>query len=523
MQIDSSPKSGRLRIADFEVDLQSHEILRFGRRVRLQEKSFLVLNELLRRPGQVVTREELAEALWPQDHFVDAEHGLNSAVRRLREALGDSAEEPCFVETLPKVGYRLIAEVERVESSERPADASAHGGAALPAAAEIEAAPRRRPWILVTAAAILALAAVLAATLAVRSNARRAPAPEPQQAERADPVEELLARARYLRNHKRLGEAKTFIEEALKLEPNNPEALAGLAMTLMREGEFEQARETARRALELEPNTCEAHRLLGNLAHRAGDYVGAERSFRRAVEANPADSKSRNRLARHLLESGRLEEAREQMLESRRLAPDDPDVQNIWIHYALLTADYESAIREAEIWMRIWERQLPSENVAGVRYLLGLAYVGARRFEDAISFYRAQYPDDDLYVALALGHAGRLAEARAILDAPPATEVTAGSREAAELAEAAAMAWIASGDFDRAFEQLDRQLEARHYPAWLHLPLFRSIRGDPHWPAFAERLEREFFSGKEDVLPSGPDGIHIWPLRIPAPAERAGS
>src|SRR5262245_31573391 len=94
----------RLRFGEFEVDLSTRELLRSGRRLRLQEKSFLVLNELLKTPGRVVSREELAGALWPKDHFVDAEHGLNTAIRRLREALGDSAEKARFIETLPRLG-----------------------------------------------------------------------------------------------------------------------------------------------------------------------------------------------------------------------------------------------------------------------------------------------------------------------------------------------------------------------------------------------------------------------------------
>ncbi len=93
----------------FKVDLRAGELHREGRRVRLQEQPFRVLSLLVERAGEIVTRDELREKLWPADTFVDFDHGLNSAVARLREALRDSAEMPRFIETIAKRGYRFIA------------------------------------------------------------------------------------------------------------------------------------------------------------------------------------------------------------------------------------------------------------------------------------------------------------------------------------------------------------------------------------------------------------------------------
>lgn len=93
----------------FEIDLRAGELRKDGRRVKLQEQPFHVLSLLLARSGEVVTREELRQKLWPADTFVDFDHGLNSAVARLREALGDSADKPRFIETIAKRGYRFIA------------------------------------------------------------------------------------------------------------------------------------------------------------------------------------------------------------------------------------------------------------------------------------------------------------------------------------------------------------------------------------------------------------------------------
>lgn len=105
-------KSRRARFGVFEVDLKAGELRRQGVRIKLQGRPFDVLALLLADPGEVVTREVLREQLWPSDTFVDFDHGLNNAVNKLREALGDSADSPRYVETLPRRGYRFVAPVE---------------------------------------------------------------------------------------------------------------------------------------------------------------------------------------------------------------------------------------------------------------------------------------------------------------------------------------------------------------------------------------------------------------------------
>jgi TolB-like protein/Tfp pilus assembly protein PilF len=103
--------SGAVRFGCYEVDLAGGQLYKRGNRVSLRDKSFQALALFLERPGQVVTREELRRRLWPGEVFVDFDNNLNSAIARLREALGDSADHPRFIETLPKRGYRFLAEV----------------------------------------------------------------------------------------------------------------------------------------------------------------------------------------------------------------------------------------------------------------------------------------------------------------------------------------------------------------------------------------------------------------------------
>ncbi|HWZ71540.1 MAG TPA: tetratricopeptide repeat protein [Casimicrobiaceae bacterium] len=114
--------SGRLRFGVFEVDLRAGELTKRGLRIRLQEQPFQVLAMLLEKPGELVTREELCKKLWSQT-VVDFDHGLNKAINKIREALGDSAENPRFVETVARRGYRFLADVTPIDTAadERPA------------------------------------------------------------------------------------------------------------------------------------------------------------------------------------------------------------------------------------------------------------------------------------------------------------------------------------------------------------------------------------------------------------------
>jgi cholera toxin transcriptional activator len=120
------------RFGVFELDITAGELRKNGRKLRLQEQPFQILALLLERAGEVVTREELQQKLWPADTFVDFDHGLNTAVNKLREVLGDSASSPRFIETLARRGYRFTAPVHSGAQSNPQADAEQ--GLARPAA-----------------------------------------------------------------------------------------------------------------------------------------------------------------------------------------------------------------------------------------------------------------------------------------------------------------------------------------------------------------------------------------------------
>src|SRR5580693_4305467 len=112
--------NGIFRFGAYEAESGSGELRKSGVRLRVQEQPFQVLLMLLERPGEVVTREELRQKLWPADTFVDFDHGLNTVINKLREALSDSAANPRFIETLARRGYRFVAPVEFVEKQAAP-------------------------------------------------------------------------------------------------------------------------------------------------------------------------------------------------------------------------------------------------------------------------------------------------------------------------------------------------------------------------------------------------------------------
>src|SRR6266403_3755843 len=141
-QTHRSPRNVRFGV--FEADMEAGELRKHGLRLKLSEQPFQILAILVARPGEVVSREELRERLWPGDTFVDFDHGLNNAVMRLREVLGDSSDRPRFIETLPRRGYRFIAPIEEVHSATHASVANAQsvgphdelygGGIVFPAA-----------------------------------------------------------------------------------------------------------------------------------------------------------------------------------------------------------------------------------------------------------------------------------------------------------------------------------------------------------------------------------------------------
>jgi DNA-binding winged helix-turn-helix (wHTH) protein/tetratricopeptide (TPR) repeat protein len=305
-------KQGALQFDGWTVDRVSGEISREGRTTRLPQQPLRVLIELTDRAGEVVTREQLVKALWPQG-VVDFDNGLNVAVRKLRVALDDVGDTPRYVETLPRVGYRFIGKL----------------GTTVPPAA-IESTPARSVrglWFLL-AFAVVALAAGLGF---LRFSEHGAGGTRHVPSARAEElyVEGMHQRSRRDVDATALALAK--LEEAIKEDPEYAEAWAGYSRTLSSavvrqlttpaEG-LPKARAAAERALSLDPGVADAHVTLLHIHMDFDkDFAAATRDVEKARQLGLDTASFWHYSAMWHAQQGRVEEGLADMRRARALEP----------------------------------------------------------------------------------------------------------------------------------------------------------------------------------------------------------
>lgn len=304
------------RFGSFELDAGRGELRRRGVVIRVPARPLDVLRALLERPGEVVSRDDLVRRLWPDTH-VDFEHGLNNAVNRLRIALGESARQPRFVETVPHGGYRFCGVVEVIE-----------GEAPVVAAAP---AVVRRPSRIVAAAA----AAALACCLVVGGSSLRHATGESGSPGQAA----LLAGIDGYNRHRpdALVAAKAEFERALSLDPGLARAYAGLALVSLelaewRVGPREELEPIARRAAErakaLDPSLPEARVASAEVAAWLDSrWTDAEGDLRAALRADPASVAALRSQSGILAARGRLDEAMAAADHASALEPRNVSLQ----------------------------------------------------------------------------------------------------------------------------------------------------------------------------------------------------
>ncbi|MGC1449806.1 MAG: tetratricopeptide repeat protein [Candidatus Sulfotelmatobacter sp.] len=333
-----------VRFGVFEADLRSGELRRNGVRVRLQDLPFRALTLLLTRPGEVITREEFRQALWPPNIFVDFEQGTSSAVMRLRDALGDSADNPIFIETIERRGYRWIAPIHPLEpvSDESPEKESLEDPA-IPVAAPPPSRPSPR-WRMVFAIPVLVM---LFAMWIFRPDYRDAKA-----SAKSSPVsvrnlhqstnreaEDFYLKGRFYWNKRTpesLNQAVASFTQAIAHDPNYSDAYVGLAdcYNLLREFSampgneaYFKAFAAAKKAVELDQQSSEAHASLAFVTFFGmWDSADAEKEFRRAIELDPNNAKAHHWYATFLHALNRHAEALTEIELARKLAPDSPSI-----------------------------------------------------------------------------------------------------------------------------------------------------------------------------------------------------
>jgi DNA-binding winged helix-turn-helix (wHTH) protein/tetratricopeptide (TPR) repeat protein len=317
-----------VRFGTFELDRSTGELRSKGQRVPLQDQPAQLLSLLVGRPGEVVTRDELRRALWSEDTFVDFDTAMNVAVNKVRQALRDSAASPRFVETVPKRGYRFLADVRAIEPG---AARVASPGAPEPAP------PKGRPWhggLRTVAGAVAAVVVIAVAVLLARDRLRPRPAAHAKTAVQPTNAAayDRYQRARHLIDRRTAEDSRRaaeLLEEAIALDPRSAPAQAALAdayLALAWLGKAQapavsRARAASRRALEIDPAHAEAHATLGIILSQFDwDVAAGQRELERAVELAPDRGTVLRLYSLFLWNEGRFEEALD--MNERELALD---------------------------------------------------------------------------------------------------------------------------------------------------------------------------------------------------------
>jgi DNA-binding winged helix-turn-helix (wHTH) protein/Tfp pilus assembly protein PilF len=338
------------RFGMFEADLRAGELRRNGVRVRLQDLPFRALALLLTRPGEVITREEFRRALWPSDVFVDFEQGISSAVMRLRDALRDSADNPVFIETIERRGYRWIGPIQRVDPvPQEPKVESKKEEPAQNASLEKQvtaAEPPATPFPWRKMVFVFPVLAILFSVWIFRPGHRNGNVsakstlgahPLHQAANRE--AEDYYLKGRFYWNKRTpesLNQALEAFTQAIAHDPNYSDAYVGLAdcYNLLREFSampgneaYFKAFAAAKKAVELDPQSSEAHASLAFVTFWGmWDAADSEKEFRRAVELDPSNVKAHHWYATFLNAIGRHDEALTEIDLARKLAPDSSSI-----------------------------------------------------------------------------------------------------------------------------------------------------------------------------------------------------
>jgi DNA-binding winged helix-turn-helix (wHTH) protein/tetratricopeptide (TPR) repeat protein len=470
------------------------ELIRDGQKQRLTQQPLRILVELLRKPGEVVTRERLVEVLWPQG-VVDFDNGLNVAVRKLRLALGDDIDTPRYIETLARVGYRFIGKME-VAAENVPVPVAEP-------APEVRRARVPRVWLMTSvavAAGAVGLAWLLFARQPAADNAHEPEAGTPPIVARRTTsvrayeayLQGIFHRSRRDTNGTQL--AIAAFETALREDPEYAEAWAGLSETYIGAGighliptveAFTKARQAALRSVELDPGTAEGHAALGQIySFFNRDYVAAEAEFHRAMAANPNYARLWHHLGSLRAFQGRADEALAAMRRARELEPMTLLFNS---NYALVlyhARRYDEAIEHTRQ-LLVSQPRLHQARSVLIRALVAKGRVDEAAAQLPLRVWETPNLSDD---ALVHAHAGKRDLALAEV-----ARIAKLSEQGFGIGYELAIAQAALGDMDAGCKALDLAWrDSSPFIGWMRLdPRMDPLRGQP---CFAEILAR-FKSG----------------------------
>ena len=505
----SAPQTRRvLRFGEFQLDVQSAELRKAGVTIRLPDQPFRLLLLLLDRAGEVVTRDELRHTLWAADTFVDFDTGLNSIVKKLRDTLGDSAEHPAFIETLPRRGYRFIALVTPVATDpllqpEAPRTAPAESRSLDEARDRPEALEGRvrLAWIaggLMIAAAIGTLALGVERGWWNRSRAGAVTAGDGPPAERSPPARPAIDPAAHdafikgvsaagLLTYEGHRNAVAYFEDAVAKQPDFALAYANLGQAQLQflyvgplspRETVPKAEAATRKALQLDDTLALAHQTLASILHvHYWRWADGDKELRRARDLTNGDTEAS---AVELIQNGQFALAIERAERARRL---DPLSFNAAI-------DLASALRAARQYDRAIAEFRSALQITPGRprghFQIGVTFVFMGRLKEAIdeleTAVRVSSGNSrfEAYLAYAYAAAGRPRDARRVLEG-----LETRARRQYVSGFGIALIYDALGEKEPALAAFERAYQDRavEFSQMDQYPPFKTIASDPRYQA----------------------------------------
>lgn len=353
------------RFDGWTLRVRSGELSRGGESQRLPQQPLRVLVELLEQAGEVVTRERLVQVLWPRG-VVDFDNSLNAVVRKLRLVLGDDSDQPRYIETLPRIGYRFVAKIEAASAPGAVPLANTSMADSPPAAASVAERARhaRRSWVPKALWAAAAAFLVSFAWFLYKPGGPGTPASQSRRDKRpASPrAYELFLDGKFQRSRRDINGTELAVasfEAALKEDPYFVEAWAALAETYTGAGinqhlplavAAEKARHAALRAVELDPGTSQGHAALAAIKlHFDNDLAGAELELEHAMRADNQNARMWHTWGLLRGYQGRLDEAFEYIGRAREIEPTAP----------LYTANYGNLLYQSRRYREAIEHLRP--------------------------------------------------------------------------------------------------------------------------------------------------------------------
>ena len=470
----------------YRLDLATGELQRSGIAVRLQPQPSKLLVLLVQHAGELVTREEIRQHVWDPGTFVDFDQSVNFCVRQIRTALHDNADTPCYLETLPRRGYRFVAPVQTlVDPPASPEKVK------TPAAGESVPSRRRDAAVAIAVTAVITVAVALGGVMRV-SQVTSLRVADPKANEEVQVGRFFLGK---LTNDDTLTAIGHF-ETATRVDPQYAPAYAGLAeaynrlATVFLAGKPPSnvrllAFRAATRAIQLDPVLAEAHAALGYTALHELDWAQAEVSLRRAIELKPEYGPAHVTFASYLVAQHRSTDAIAEARRAVELEPASLAARHSLAWMLYFDRRYDAAIKELQMILQM------DRTYAMGQWRLGQVLLVAGRGDEAIRTLEAaaemtrKAPAVLGLLAMAYGERLRHVEARHIVD-------DLGRRSATETVPPGAMtlAYLGIRDKSAAIDALEQGYADRdNYTIYLDVdPLLDSLRDEPRFQVLLQEV-----------------------------------